>query len=167
MSYSVIDFHRRSIRLKNYDYSQPGMYFITICTQHRLCLFGDVVNKEMHLNNAGIMVADIWIKLIDKFKLISLFDYILMPNHLHALIQINNEGGESISQIMQYFKSFSSLQYIAGVKKYSWKNFPGKLWQRNYYEHVVRNIDVLEKIQQYIIFNPQDWDNDKENPKYF
>ena len=165
MSYSSTSDGRRSLCLKDYDYSQAGIYFITLCTHQRMCLFGDIVNGEMLLNSAGEMIDKLWCELPKRFKLIFLDDYVIMPNHLHALLHINADGGKSISQIVQYFKSFSCLKYIQGVKQFSWEDFPGKLWQRNYYEHIVRNEDSLGRIRQYIRCNPQEWSSDKENPK--
>jgi putative transposase len=166
MTYAEKNYHRRSIRLKKYDYSQSGIYFVTLCVQDRLCLFGEVVSNEVMLNSAGLLIADIWRSLSDRFKLISLLDYIVMPNHFHGLIQINKDNGDPISRIIQYFKSFSHVQYSIGVNKSGWQILPGKLWQRNYYEHIIRSEEALEKIQEYIISNPHNWDEDKENPKY-
>jgi putative transposase len=81
--------HRRSIRLKGYDYSQAGLYFITICVQNRVCLFGDIIaNGEMILNDAGMMVKNEWWKLSDRFNNIELHDYVVMPNHFHAILEI-------------------------------------------------------------------------------
>ncbi len=86
MIYNPEKHHRRSIRLKGYDYSQEGAYFVTICVQDRNCLFGDIMNDEMKLNNAGYMIRENWEKLPKRFKSIIIDEYIIMPNHLHGII---------------------------------------------------------------------------------
>jgi putative transposase len=86
MTYDPEIHHRRSIRLKNYDYSEEGIYFITLCTQDRLCLFGNIMDGKMNVNEAGLMVTKLWHDLPDRFNLILLDEYIVMPNHLHGLI---------------------------------------------------------------------------------
>jgi len=156
--------HRRSIRLKEYNYTEPGFYFITICTQQRLCLFGKIIHGQMLLNKAGFLIEQIWQDLPHKFPFIFQDNYVIMPNHIHGLIQIIDKTEHSISHIVQYFKSFSSFQYILGVKQNNWEHFPGKLWQRNYYEHIARNENNLEKIRQYILNNPIQWEMDQDNP---
>jgi len=80
--------HRRSIRLKGYDYSQAGLYFVTICVKNHTCLFGKIRNREMQLNDAGRMVETEWIKISERFKNIHLHEYIVMPNHFHAILEI-------------------------------------------------------------------------------
>ncbi len=104
MSYNIEKHHRRSIRLKGYDYSQPGTYFVTICTQDHCCLFGDIINGNIQLNNAGKMVNNWWNQLTHKYKNVEFDKYIVMPNHLHGLIIVgadprvcpNNKKGEHI-----------------------------------------------------------------------
>lgn len=208
MKYDPDIHHRRSIRLKGYDYSQPGLYFITICTQGRLRLYGEIIKGEMILNDAGIMVNKWWNELECKYKNIELHEQIIMPNHLHGIIKIiNNPGGvvgadlrvypnnvidvmdsnnannvndtidtynanninnmdniggmgkgehigSPLHETIQWFKTMSTNEYIRGVKQKKWQRFDKKLWQRNYYEHIIRDEKSYMKISEYIKTNP-------------
>ena len=191
--------HRRSIRLPGYDYAQPGAYFVTICTQDRAILLGDVVGGAMRLNAAGLMVEEWWLKLPEKWPAIRTDVFVVMPNHFHAVVVnvgadprvcpglagSNQDSGASLAatgssvaahaqgahvgaplhRIMQWFKTMTTNEYIRGVKEHDWESFPGKLWQRNYYEHVVRTDAELDQVRQYILDNPAKWDDDRENPR--
>ncbi len=189
MSYNPNIHHRKSIRLKGYDYTQAGLYFITICTQNRDCLFGEIRTDEMKLNDAGRMIETEWVKLKNRFQNIEIHEYIAMPNHFHGILEIvgstvgatlvvaqNNNGattdnngattrvaptGKTIGDMMDAFKSITTVEYIRGVKTLGWKPFDGKLWQRNYWEHIIRNGNDFNRIAEYIINNPKNWDNDK------
>jgi REP element-mobilizing transposase RayT len=163
--------HRRSIRLKGYDYSQPGAYFVTICTQNREHLFGLVDNGALILNEAGNMVQKWWLTLDSKFEGIEPDTFVVMPNHFHGIIKITprlakGEAEEAISvgRVIQWFKTMSTNEYIRGVKQHQWPPFPGKLWQRNYYEHIIHNEHVYLAVQRYIQQNPQRWWLDRFNP---
>jgi len=200
--------HRKSIRLKGYDYSRSGAYFLTICTQNRECLFGDVRDGEMVMNDAGECIRKCWLGFPNRFPILSIDEFVVMPNHMHGVIMINgmdksknkgkyNEKGEhkvrpygtkndanciepcvrpssyihihgtsgnSIGRIIQAFKSITTYQYAIGVKKYNWQTFPGKLWQRNYFDRIIRNETELNHIRKYILNNPLRWHLDKENP---
>ena len=208
-NYNPTIHHRRSIRLKGYDYSQAGLYFITICTQNRACLFGNIVGAplvgapmgaQMVLNDAGIMVENEWLKLPNRFPNIQLHEFVLMPNHFHAILEIvgatlvvapnetvvpNNEKGrpqgiapttiaptgrpqghapttgKSVGDMVGAFQSIVTVEYIRGVKTLGWQPFNGKLWQRNYWEHIIRNQNEYQRISEYIINNPQQWETDK------
>ncbi len=260
--------HRRSIRLKGYDYSQAGLYFITICIKNRECLFGNIIKGELILNDAGQMIKTEWFKLPQRFKNIQLHEYIVMPNHFHAILEIvgatlvvapnnniapnndignnianqniggniapnndignnianqniggniapnndignniapnndignniapnndignniapnndigNNfanqniggkEGqpqgiaptGKTVGDMVGAFESITTVEYIRGVKQKKWQPFDGKLWQRNYWEHIIRNEKSYQNISEYIINNPLKWENDKFN----
>lgn len=154
--------HRRSIRLKGYDYSQTGLYFITICTHNRAYLFGDVANGEMIANDAGRMIADEWLKLPDRFKNLVLHQYAVMPNHFHAIMEIAGiaTANKTIGDMIGAFESISTVEYIRGVKTNDWQPFDRKLWQRNYWEHIIRDEMSYFKISEYITTNPANWDND-------
>ena len=179
--------NRQSIRLRKYDYSQSGVYFVTICTQNKKCFLGNIVNDEMVLNDAGQMVESIWSELPERFPHVKLDEFVIMPNHFHGTVVFRT--GEScvrpatgeqstgehkvrpygtlsgtLGRIMQAFKSITTHKYIAGVKQKQWPPFPGKLWQRNYYEHIVRDENELNDIRKYIMDNPKKWDLDRENP---
>ena len=174
-------YHRRSIRLQDYNYASTGLYFVTICIQDRQCLFGEINNDRMILNYMGKMVENQWNILPQRFSNITLDTFVIMPNHIHGIIDIvgknetNNVGARSprpllsgrgnpaptLGQIMAYYK-YGTTKQINIIR-----STPGiRFWQRNFYEHVIRNEDELDKIRQYIANNPLDWDSDKENQKY-
>jgi len=309
MPYDPQRHHRRSIRLKGYDYRQPGAYFVTICTQDRACLFGEVVDGEMRLNDAGRMVERWWRELNRKFPHIRTDVFVVMPNHIHGIIVIEpvkpvgadprvcpdgewdapmgasrpdgpdaqrgahagvprpggsddelgahvgaprpggpdahrgahvgaplpggfddelgahagvprpggpdaqrgahigaplpggsdahrgahigaplpggsddelgthagvprpggpdaHRGahvGASLPEIVQWFKTMTTNEYIRGVKQSGWTPFRGRLWQRSYYEHIIRNEESLNRIRRYIAENPLRWHVDREN----
>ena len=169
--------HRRSIRLKNYDYSQAGAYFVTVCAQSRECLFGEIADGVMVMNDAGEMIEQWWMKLPDNFSTVENDAYVVMPNHFHGIIVLAGAGpracpdsgrthgcAPTLGDVMIWFKTMTTNQYIRGVKESHWPLFPGKLWQRNYYEHIIRNEEELNKIREYIINNPVRWVEDEENP---
>ena len=178
--------HRHSIRLKNYDYSSNGAYFVTICTKGLECLFGDIVSSTMILNDAGKMVKTIWEELPDYYSGLELDTFCLMPNHIHGIILLvgvtprgypENEKGLfksgqpqraaptlSLPDAVHRFKTLTTKRYIDGVRNNNWLAFNGKLWQRNYFDRIIRNEKELLKIRNYIYFNPVNWDQDEENP---
>jgi REP element-mobilizing transposase RayT len=200
MTYDPQKHHRRSIRLKGYDYAQPGAYFVTICTQNRACLFGEVVDRQMQLNDAGRMVERWWKELNRKFAHIRTDAFVVMPNHIHGIIVIEPVGadlrvcpddelgahhqqsgvradlrvcpdeepgartGAPLPEIVQWFKTMTTNEYIRGIKQSHWTPFCGRLWQRNYYEHIIRDEVSLDRIRRYIAENPLCWYLDRENP---
>jgi len=188
--------NRKSIRLQGYDYSQAGLYFITICCQNRVCLFGEIDNGEMVLNDAGKHAQQCWLEIPKHFPNTTLHEYITMPNHIHGIIEIvgaNNysPNGDShnnhslnddspngtktrandYSPLRGTTKTIASVVrgYKIGVTKWFRENnqnqFPigTSIWQRNYWEHIVRNENECQRIAQYIIDNPKKWDMDKLN----
>lgn len=205
---------RKSIRLKGYDYSNHGLYYITICTKNRKCIFGDIVgagvippitgvippdigssNPQMKLNNFGIIVNQWWQKTPQRFQNTQLDKFQIMPNHMHGIIHIVQNGRENrigrenraptsygrgssrptLGQIIAYFK-YQSTKYIndhcvrAGIipsRHVRAGVIPPyrKIWQRNFYEHIIRTESDLEKIRAYINNNPKTWDRDRNNPK--
>jgi len=194
MKYNRDIHHRRSIRLRGYDYSQAGAYFITICAQDRECLFGDISTEPgMRLNDSGRMVGRWYLELENKFHDIQCDDYICMPNHTHFIIvnagadlrvcldggNDSNNGrthrsaptgydkrfggfkGSPLSAVVQWFKTMTTNEYIRGVRQRDWKPFPGRLWQRNYWEHIIRNQEELNQIREYIRNNPEQWECDQ------
>lgn len=173
---------RRSIRLKGYDYSQAGAYFVTICTHNRQCLFGDILDGEMRLNDAGWVVANEWIKTPVIRNEIELDEWVVMPNHFHGILVITDSAPDrhcmgdgrgtgdrrvaptgpqprSVGAVMAGFKS-------AVTKRINeCRQTPGaKLWQRNYWEHIVRNEPELSRIREYIHNNPAQWEMDRLHP---
>ncbi len=205
--------HRRSIRLQGYDYSQAGAYFVTICSQNRQCLFGEIVNGELRLNDAGEMICRWYEELGNKFPDIECDAFVCMPNHVHFVVvnvgadlcvrpgsnsrdlrvrpdresayhpkgqthrsapttetDMDKQQGEHtgsplqgspLQRVVQWFKTMSTNEYIRGVKQCGWSPFPGKLWQRNYWEHIIRNESELNRIREYIHNNPAQWEMDK------
>jgi len=174
--------NRRSLRLKEYDYSQSGAYFVTICTHERERLFGAIVDGKMALNDAGIMIDEEWQKLKARFPDIELDEYIIMPNHFHGIVTLNPkivgagsscpdeiiksscDGGRedrapTLGDIVGYFK-YQTTKQINAARDVDIQ----KIWQRNYYERVIRNENELNEIRQYIVDNPAKWDTDEENP---
>ncbi|MYE88749.1 transposase [Candidatus Poribacteria bacterium] len=228
MAYDPKIHRRRSLRLKGYDYTQVGAYFITIVTHGRLCLFGEIVGKEMQLNGAGEMVCRFWEALSQRFPAIEMDMFVVMPNHLHGIVVIKqstdvgaglvparntnsiehrattrvaptnqnpDRGVENVptvpnkattrvaptetmdgrantpvadrsvlGDVIGAYKSLTTVEYVRGVKAMGWIPFDTRLWQRNYYEHVVRHDESLRDLQQYILDNPAEWAFDKENP---
>ena len=266
MKYNPNIHHRRSIRLKGYDYSQAGMYFVTICVQNREHFFGEIENGELLLNDAGQMVEKWCAELSHKFSDIIVDPYIVMSNHFHAIIVNNGNGngivgadlrvcpnnmpkcqkntqnmrvypdntpniracpdetgvgeqpqwhtlgecgndiggkcgnsilggcgddilgeycddildeycddildehdnnilgghvGSPLRAVVQWFKTMTTNEYIRGVKTLGWQRFDKKLWQRNYWEHIIRNEQSYQRIANYILNNPAKWQNDK------
>jgi len=155
----------RNLRLRTYDYGQPGGYFVTICTQHRRPLFGEVMDGEMHLNRAGEMALAVWQSLTERFPCIALDAFIVMPNHVHGILLILEEQeGQDLGRIVGTFKSLTTRFYMDGVRTSDWPPFDRRLWQINYYEHVIRGDSSLEQIRTYILGNAARWDDDPERP---
>ncbi|HFC29935.1 MAG TPA: transposase [Oceanospirillales bacterium] len=152
--------NRQSIRLQHYDYSQCGLYFITICTHKKLCLFGEINKDKMFANNAGFMIASCWMDLSKRFNNIQLHEYLVMPNHFHGIIEIFNQD-KGLGAMIGAFKSITTNKYIKAVKEHKWLAFDYKLWQRNYYEHIIRNEQSHQTISEYIKYNPAKWSDDK------
>ena len=182
MRYDPAKHHRRSIRLRDYNYSQNGMYFVTLCTQGRKCLFGDVVDGEMRLNAYGQIIQDEWLRTSAVRHEAESDAFQVMPNHLHAIVVItggapSTVGATGRSPLQAEHqpphgpakRSLGSL--VAGFKSGATKNInqrrgtPGApVWQRSYYDHVIRNEADLNRIRQYILDNPAKWPEDAENP---
>ncbi len=178
--------NRRIIRLRGYDYSQAGIYFVTICAQNRRCIFGDILNGEMRLNDTGKIVAGEWVKSAEIRDEIELDEWVVMPNHFHGIVWIRNgdidpmydrcrgdrccEGDRPVAPTTgPRPRSLGAL--IAGFKSAVTKQINqihqtpgGGLWQRNYWEHIIRNEDEFNRIRKYIVNNPARWDLDQENP---
>jgi len=213
-------YNRRSIRLKGYDYSQAGLYFVTICCKNREHFFGYISQQTMYLNDAGKMIASEWLKLPARFPDIHLHEFVIMPNHFHAIIELvgatlvvaqnakqvaqnaektiqnkkrdtqnpeqdnqnpeikkgntNRQGQgqpqglpqripptkKTLGDIIGAFESITTVAYIRGVKAHHWKRFDKKLWQRNYWEHIIRNERAFNNISNYIKNNPAKWKDD-------
>ncbi len=174
MSYDPEKHHRKSIRLNGFDYSRSATYFVTICVENRECLFGNVVrnrecentNDRVLLNDVEAMVSAEWLDLPSRFPSLILDDFVIMPNHFHAIIHISSDSAVNLKlgQIIGAFKSIVTHHYMIGVNIQGWKPFHKRLWQRNYYEHIIRDDLALKKIRQYIQNNPLTWRTDSLHP---
>lgn len=197
--------HRRSIRLKGYDYSQAGAYFVTICVHQRECLLGDVVNGKMQLSRFGKIVSYAWLDLPKHYPHVVLDEFCIMPNHVHFVVVLTDNGSDEsfrlskvslparrdgsceitktssptsiplpetslpaqethpdtrhpLSEVIRAFKSFSAKR-INALRKTTYSPF----WQKNYYEHIIRNDRAWNAIVWYIINNPLHWQLDRDN----
>jgi REP element-mobilizing transposase RayT len=177
MKYDPAIHHRRSIRLKNYDYSQAGAYFVTICIQGRECLLGEVVDTSISLSQHGTIVEQVWHQIPQHFSSVTLDAAVIMPNHFHGIIVIaeeslpiqqnshglvpkQNSKKPTLGQIVAYFK-YQSTKLINLTR-----NTPGaKFWQRNYYEHIIRSEASLIRLRTYIEQNPEKWQVDQLHPQ--
>ena len=166
---------RRSIRLKRYDYSQAGAYFVTICTQNGTCLFGDAVDGVIVPNSAGRMIQMVWEELAEHYYGVETDEFVVMPNHVHGIVIIVGAGPRacpdtggrtrhgqplgvaptrnarnlSLSDAIHRFKTMTTKRYADGVKRCNWQPFDRRLWQRNYYEHIIRNEEELNRVRDY------------------
>ena len=197
--------HRRSIRLKQYDYTHMGAYFVTACTQNRECFFGEIVDGMMRLADVGEMIQKTWQELPEYYAGVGIDVFTIMPNHIHGIIILTYDGSDphvgagppvgvgpraypnpitgqpqgvvptgqsqvvaptvmSLPDVVHRFKSLTTARYRKGVTENRWMQSCTRLWQRNYYEHIIRNEDELNSIRQYIEDNPLKWEMDRENP---
>ena len=211
MKYDPLLHHRRSIRLRGYDYSQEGAYFITICAHHRRCIFGHIENKEMILNEYGQVAWEEWEKLPERWPHVELGAFQIMPNHVHGIIIIHDHVGVPLAgtqhaehvagtqhadtddvvsvgrvpargtptagemrttqiqwthnptagQITGAYQSCVSTGCLKIAKSKQPELILGKLWQRNFWEHIIRDLRAFDTISNYIITNPENWEGDK------
>ena len=197
--------NRQSIRLKKYDYSQQGLYFITIVTQGRKNLFGEIIDNKMVLNVTGKMIEEIHNNMVNDFQTIKLQEYVIMPNHIHTIIEImdkcrgaprgypqqcntykyqgqpqgiaptiNDDNmtdiehqkrnkNKTIGDVIGAFKSITTNRYIQMVKENIVPAFEKRIWQRNYWDHIIRDENDYNKITEYILNNPLTWTDDTLN----
>jgi len=163
-----------SLRLKGYDYSQPGFYFVTLCCQNRMPCFGYIIHGKMHLSDAGKMIEKWYYELENKFPHIKCHAMVVMPDHFHCMIEITPQGQTYVSApaqtahpgepahpgiplVIQWFKTMTTNEYIRGVKNLNWMPFNKKLWQRNYHDIIVPDIHAFQTISTYILQNPVKW----------
>lgn len=160
--------NRQSIRLKGYDYSQPGYYFITLCTQNRAHRFGKISDGVMRLTTMGQIVTNEWNQLITRFDNITLDAFVVMPNHVHGIITVGvplagtlPPRGTAVGDIVGAYKSLCVNKILKWINKNDPSMRLGQLWQRNYWEHIIRNQQALENIRQYIRNNSIKWQEDR------
>lgn len=161
MGYNPKKHHRHSTRLQGYDYSQAGAYFITVVTHLCEHSLGEIVGGQPCLSQAGHIAEEHWRGLPDRFSYIDLDHYVVMPNHLHGIILITDDGTSiqqhnALGKIVRAFKAATSQSARkSGVLEFA--------WQRNYHDRIIRNERELDAIRQYIVYNPANWHRDKEN----
>ncbi|MCL2290185.1 MAG: transposase [Bacteroidetes bacterium] len=177
--------HRHSFRLKGYDYSQAGLYFITICVQNHRCLLGKIIDGKIELNEYGKIVEECWLEITQHYPDCILHEFVVMPNHLHGIIELTKNGVNATvgvenfrphenndTQLPVGVENFRPLQrpncksrsigaIVRGFKIGTTKRFHASIWQRYYWEHIIRNNDVYQRIANYIIHNPVNWGKDK------
>lgn len=180
MLYDPESHQRHSTRLENYDYAQEGAYFVTICTHQRECLLGQVVDTEMVLSDYGNLVQEGWLQSAAIRRELELDAFVVMPNHIHsvvALVPVTPPVGAHAVRPLRHGghplqrKPRSLGAFIAGFKSATTRRInelrdtPGALvWQRNYYDHIIRSERTLEYVRDYIATNPLRWHLDRENP---
>lgn len=150
---------RKPTRLPGFDYASAGMYFITICTQGMDARFGDFADDDVQLNEAGLMVAKVWEENATRYEGIALDAYVIMPDHMHAIAFLgtdpNQRGpGPTLSRIVQTFKSITTVEYTRGVREGHYPPFDRVLWQRSFYDRIIRNEQALAAARAYIEGNP-------------
>ncbi len=164
--------HRRSLRLPGFDYSSRGLYFVTLCTYGKECLLGNAIDARVVLNEAGKIVQKVWHDLPARFPSLAVDAFVAMPNHIHGILVLMGTGigtkgaassaptsaVPSLGRVLRAFKSLTAVE----VNRSCQRKRP--LWQRNYYEHIIRGGEDLDAIRRYIIENPRRWAEDRENP---
>ncbi len=154
--------------MKNYDYRQAGAYFVTVCTRGRECRFGKVTTENgtnrVELNDVGRGFANVWLKTSRRHLGLELDEWIIMPNHLHAIISWPADGEWRLGDVVGVYKSLTTTAYCQRVHNGEWPPFEKKFWQRNFWEHVIRNERELENIRAYILNNPANWTRDIHHP---
>ncbi len=177
MKFDPQKYHRRSIRVPDYDYSQPGAYFITIVTRGRECLFGEIKDGEMHLNDSGRIVWDVWNSLPTRYPQIKLGAAVVMPNHFHGNVIIKTHPVGVIHELplreeTRVERRRMTIPLVVGYFKMNTAKRINEIlgsqgipvWQRNYYEHIIRDDEEYNRIHLYIEANVANWVIDNENP---
>lgn len=174
---AIAERHRKSIRLKNYDYSQMGAYFVTICTHNRACLFGNISDDAMNLNKLGEIANSNWQAIPNHFAHVSLDAFVVMPNHVHGILlfYFDNNSQKTVDSVLGITERSGAKSGSLGAVVASYKSSVSKqinmilgqsaqsVWQRNYYERVIRNERELLAVRKYIEDNPLQWQLDADN----
>ena len=175
MEYEAEGYGRRSIRLRGYDYTQVGAYFVTIAIRSRLELFGEVVDGVVRLNDAGEMAREVWQSMPQRFPFVEVDAFVVMPDHVHGIVVIRDGGtrapmkdaptpgradtdvtpaARALGDVVGAYKSLTTAAYIRGVHSSQWPPFYGRLWQRNFYERIIRDGYEMNELRAYIRDNP-------------
>ncbi len=168
MQYNPNIYHRRSIRLVGFDYTKPGAYFVTVCIRQRECLLGKCQDNQVQLSRYGEVVKFNWLNLTNVYPHVALDAFIIMPNHIHGIIILKDcpenkletkEKQTGLSEVICSLKRFSArrINQLHNIKGIS-------VWQRGYYEHIIRNERSLNNIREYIVNNPVNWQEDEMHP---
>lgn len=155
---------RKQIRLKEYDYSQNGAYYITLCTHKKQKLFGEISDATLSsFPNRPDLLIEKWLhETENKFTNTKLDYFVIMPNHVHLILFLTGDHiGSPLPQIIDWFKTMTTNEYINGVKKGLYKPFEKHIWQRSYFDHIIRNDEDLYNTRKYIEQNPPKWELDK------
>lgn len=159
---STPGYRRKPNRHPGYDYSQPGEYFVTLCTENRQILFGNVVNDEMVRNEIGDMIHVEWRSLPEAFPGIELDALMIMPDHLHGLIVLGTDPNAPklprLGEVIRYFKGRSTHRYLVSIREQNWPSLDRRLWQQRFHDRIIRNDAELEHIRSYIEANPARWE---------
>ncbi|MCG2686273.1 transposase [Candidatus Parcubacteria bacterium] len=165
--------HRiETTRLKGWDYSEPGYYFVTICTRDRVCCLGDIVDGKMRLSEIGEIAHQYWLKIPNHFGNVVLDEFVVMPSHVHGIIVINEsdcrDGACPVST--DGIATRPNLGNIVGsfksaVTRWCHENDRPFAWQSRFYDHIIRNEKSLNQTRQYIDDNPENWETDRNNPE--
>ena len=155
---------RRSIRLRGYDYSRSGAYFVTIVTQDRCALFGRIINDVMIPTDAGRMVQEVWDAIPQHYAGVDIDEFVVMPDHVHGIVLLTPQPGRRLTlpDVVHRFKTMTTKRYVDGVRTSGWPGFPIRLWHRNYYERIVRDEMAFQRIRAYIVANPSRWKKKRE-----
>lgn len=175
-------FRTSTIRMGHWNYSWPGLYYVTICTKDRICCFGNIKDGQVYMSEIGTVVFDCWLEIPNHFGNVKIDDWIIMPNHLHGVIVIEDKdfGHDNcrdapwhVSTVNKFAplppKSLPSIvnHFKGAVKRICNKNNLAFTWQERYYEHVIRDYEDLGRVREYIAQNPINWEYSKNNPKNF
>lgn len=162
---------RRSIRLKGYDYRQPGAYFVTICTLNRDMLLREIAEdsqgaSQLLLNRHGRIATECWLWLAEQYPYVELDEWVVMPNHLHGILVLSDgRGGSRIAPTKPLGRLIGAFKTVSTKQMNEMRSTPGApVWQRNYYEHIIRDEADLDRIRRYIAENPFRWADDENNP---
>ncbi len=170
--------HRRSIRLKDRDYALPDLYFVTICAHERRCVFGCIENGSLAPSELGRLVRECWVAVPEHFPRVALQEFVIMPNHIHGVIAITplvgaqhgcalpggaTTDGVKPGSLGAIVRSFKAIVARRARNQLGWK---GPIWQRNYYERVLRDGKEFSDASRYIAENPMKWERDRENPEF-
>jgi REP element-mobilizing transposase RayT len=169
--------NRRSLRLKDYDYTQPGPYFVTTVTRGRECLFGEVVNGKMDLNGFGQIIEETWLWLGSQYQYVELGKFVVMPNHIHGIVSIGDfpgrdgsrpvpTGGYESTRIKPLGQLIGAFKTVSAKRINLARGTPGtRVWQQDFYERIIRDEKALDLIHRYIAANPVNWQEDDEFPE--